>query len=355
MINTILIFVKTNFMNRTLLILFCLISHAILFGQSIHLSGTIAHAPGDYVYLVQSGNDGWIYIDSTKINASGQFTFPKLTNIPSDVRLYDGDQSAMLFLLPGDSIVVHVDERFYDETLQFSGKGAERNNAIGKLVIIEETIGNQLISASFQPDSILVLKQFNDAYDNYLELIPAYAVQFPELKEYLENTSAKAIQFREMYMQSYRQQYAANKPVIALAGTQAPNFKAVDMQGKTVRLSDYKGKITVLDFWAFWCGPCRAEFPDAHKLEEEYGKDINFVNVHVFGDAEQWKKACEEEHLTHSLYIDKENMKQLELYGLYFIPRFIVLDADHKVISAYAPHPSSGLLPEYWKAIVPKH
>jgi len=339
---------------RQLLFLFCLVITPLAFGQSVHISGTISNALGTKVYLTTLKDETTVFLDSTELSPSGYFSFPELKDIPSDIHLYDGDQIALLFVLPGDSIVIDVDEHFYDESIRFSGKGADRNEAIARLVLIEESIGNQLNNASFQPDSIFVLKQFNDAYDRYLELIPTYGNQFPELKEYLERTMKKALEFRGMYVDSYRMMYTANQPIIALTGKQAPDFKALTMEGKTVKLSAYKGKITVLDFWAFWCGPCRAEFPDAHALEEQYGKDINFVNVHVFGDADQWKKACEEEHLTHSLFIDKENMKQLQQYGIYFIPRFIVLDADHKIISAYAPSPSSGLLPEYWKTAVPK-
>ena len=50
----------------------------------------------------------------------------------------------------------------------------------------------------------------------------------------------------------------------------APAFELIDFKGQTVRLSDYKGKVVLLNFWATWCSPCRAEMPDLAKLQKEY-------------------------------------------------------------------------------------
>jgi cytochrome c biogenesis protein CcmG/thiol:disulfide interchange protein DsbE len=52
----------------------------------------------------------------------------------------------------------------------------------------------------------------------------------------------------------------------------APAFTLQDTNGKTVNLSDYKGKVVILDFWATWCPPCRAEIPNFVELQKEYGK-----------------------------------------------------------------------------------
>lgn len=55
--------------------------------------------------------------------------------------------------------------------------------------------------------------------------------------------------------------------------TRAPQLEARDINGRTVRLSDYKGKVVVINFWATWCPPCRAEMPDLVRLQREHGKD----------------------------------------------------------------------------------
>ena len=56
-------------------------------------------------------------------------------------------------------------------------------------------------------------------------------------------------------------------------GTTAPQLAEKDLNGKSVRLSDYQGKVVLINFWATWCPPCRAEMPDLVSLQSEYGKD----------------------------------------------------------------------------------
>ena len=55
-------------------------------------------------------------------------------------------------------------------------------------------------------------------------------------------------------------------------GVKAPQFKLRDLNGRTVRLSDYKGKVVLINFWATWCPPCRAEMPDLVRLQHDYAK-----------------------------------------------------------------------------------
>lgn len=57
------------------------------------------------------------------------------------------------------------------------------------------------------------------------------------------------------------------------AQTKAPELKLKDLNGRTVRLSDYRGKVVLINFWATWCPPCRAEMPDLIKIQREHRKD----------------------------------------------------------------------------------
>lgn len=55
-------------------------------------------------------------------------------------------------------------------------------------------------------------------------------------------------------------------------GKKAPDLALKDLRGRTVRLSDFKGKVVLVNFWATWCPPCRAEMPDLIKMQREYGE-----------------------------------------------------------------------------------
>jgi peroxiredoxin len=66
--------------------------------------------------------------------------------------------------------------------------------------------------------------------------------------------------------------FALAMPVTGLRADPAPQFNLTDTNGKSVKLSDYKGKVIILDFWATWCPPCRAEIPNFVELQKEYGK-----------------------------------------------------------------------------------
>ncbi len=74
-------------------------------------------------------------------------------------------------------------------------------------------------------------------------------------------------------------------------GKQAPDFTLTTTDGKTLKLSDYKGKGVIVNFWATWCPPCRAEIPDMIELQKEYAsKGFSFIGIAI-GDEEEKVKA----------------------------------------------------------------
>ena len=89
---------------------------------------------------------------------------------------------------------------------------------------------------------------------------------------------------------------AAYESILDKARTLAPgqpaaDFAFEDMEGKTVRLSDFRGKYVYVDLWATWCGPCNAEIPHLRKLEERLrGKNIVFVGISSDSDRDAWAK-----------------------------------------------------------------
>ena len=62
-------------------------------------------------------------------------------------------------------------------------------------------------------------------------------------------------------------------------GDKAPNFSLKTVDGKTVNLTDYKGKIVILDFWATWCPPCRRGIPDLINIQNEFNKNVVVIGI----------------------------------------------------------------------------
>lgn len=144
----------------------------------------------------------------------------------------------------------------------------------------------------------------------------------------------------------YKQEVQAvyNEKMKIAPGNQAPSFTYNNINGKPVSLSDFKGKLVYIDFWATWCGPCRGEIPYMTKLESEYkGKKIVFVKISLDDDMDAWRKMVTEQKLGGvQLHADGAwNSDAAKNYQIKGIPTFVLIGADGKIISPSAPRPSS--------------
>jgi thiol-disulfide isomerase/thioredoxin len=119
-------------------------------------------------------------------------------------------------------------------------------------------------------------------------------------------------------------------------GSYLATFKLPDINGKQVRLDQFKGKYVLLDFWASWCGPCRKQMPYIKKLSKLYHQN-NFVIVSVSVDKNHgdWKKAMLQEEITALVnLIDDSGWKSsvLNQYNISSIPSNFLIDPAGKVI-----------------------
>jgi peroxiredoxin len=118
----------------------------------------------------------------------------------------------------------------------------------------------------------------------------------------------------------------------ALRGQPAPEFALNDLQGKQVRLADYKGKIVVLNIFAHWCGPCRQEAPELEKdLWQAYkARDVVVLGVATWAQDNPAKRAEEfarEFKLTFPVLVDAEN-KVAEMYRVRGVPTTFIIDRE---------------------------
>lgn len=109
-------------------------------------------------------------------------------------------------------------------------------------------------------------------------------------------------------------------------GQQAPGFTLTSLEGRAVNLSDYRGQVVLLDFWATWCGPCRAELPYLQTLQSQYrAQGFAVVAVSVDADASAVAPFLRANRLALVALLDPRN-EVGRLYRVNSIPRTFVLD-----------------------------
>ncbi|MGA8736779.1 MAG: TlpA disulfide reductase family protein [Terriglobales bacterium] len=113
----------------------------------------------------------------------------------------------------------------------------------------------------------------------------------------------------------------------------APDFALQSLDGKTVRLSDFRGKPVVLNFWATWCGPCKIEMPWFVDLQKEYGPaGLQFLGVAMDdASAKDIAEFAESMKVNYPILIGKESVG--DAYGgVQFLPETFYIDRDGKVV-----------------------
>lgn len=119
-------------------------------------------------------------------------------------------------------------------------------------------------------------------------------------------------------------------------GAKAPNFSGPTPTGAQLALADVMGKVTLVDFWAAWCRPCRAENPNVLATYKKYhDKGLNIVGVSLDRKAEDWKKAIEDDGLiwNHISNIAYFNDPIAKLYNIKAIPAAFLLDENGVIVA----------------------
>lgn len=118
----------------------------------------------------------------------------------------------------------------------------------------------------------------------------------------------------------------------------AADFELKDMNGNTVKLSDFRGKKVMINFWATWCKYCVEEMPDLMKLQEAHKDDLVILYVNVGESKEQVQKFIDEQKLTGTILLD-DKMTVAKLYGVDAYPTTFAINEKGEAVT-------------YWKGMM---
>lgn len=116
---------------------------------------------------------------------------------------------------------------------------------------------------------------------------------------------------------------------------QAPDFKMDDLDGKPLTLAASRGKVVLLNFWATWCGPCRAEIPDLIELQKKYGDTLQIIGLDVDDDdVAEVKKFVEKNGINYPIGMATNEIR-IQYGGVAALPTSFVLDKEGRVVQKH--------------------
>ncbi|WP_404452731.1 redoxin domain-containing protein [Virgibacillus necropolis] len=113
-------------------------------------------------------------------------------------------------------------------------------------------------------------------------------------------------------------------------GKQAPDFELTTLSGKTVRLSDLRGKKVFINFWATWCPPCKKEMPEMQEFYEKYSDEVEILAINATGQENSMKSVrnfINDFNYTYPILLDKK-LKVVESYMAYGLPTTYFIGTD---------------------------
>lgn len=268
-------------------------------------------------------------ISSVKVNKDGTFSMESRQIEPDIYRLCFGETEQLVYLTNTEVTV----KGFYDcqnvQNSSLSFTGIEAYQALMEWVPKElspkKRVINPAVKGKLQGNMYSALAYLADMV-TYEPNKFLWDCMSPEARE---TRSGQWLKRRVDSLYAYS------------IGVEAYNFTFQDSEGKKVSLSDFRGKIVLVDFWASWCGPCRAEMKSLLPIYQELkGDDLEFISVSLDSKEEDWRKMLEEEKLPWVMLWNEEGFPTTrepnriqKAYGFYSIPFIVLIDKDGKVLA----------------------
>lgn len=315
----------------------------------VTFSGKIENQSSDSLFVYQ----GRTYSKTIKIAQDGTFS-DTLKVTTGMYGVYDGNESTNIFLKNGYDLKLELDTKEFDESLKFTGEGADANNYLVKKAVMQENLIESSIfdleAAEFNAKIVDLEKEMYTFLNDNTKGLDSTLIA----NEIIEIT-----QFKPGITGAYRQQQGRAAKFASYIGQPSPGFNFENVKGGKTALADLKGKYVYIDVWATWCGPCLKEIPSLKEIEKDFhDKNIEFVSLSVDDgrgykrDAaaakEGWKKMIANKELGGIQVISDNGWKSEFVQGFKIngIPRFILIDPAGNIVNADAPRPSSPKLRE---------
>ena len=322
-----------------LILLLAFFSSCSLSAQRTTLSGTITGLPeGTTTILSEIVGDQVRTVDTLRLGKGESF---KLTLSPSAPTLYvlhtDSRDGGMCHLMIQPKEKVSVDLLYMPDQRAFKitdTKGS-RN------VELYRQFYDILLSAVNPTMQSLVPQQVEQLLSKNTDvLMSAFLVTFFE--QDFENHAALYADIRDALVKDYPndpyvKHLSDRLKSVLLPGMEAPEISMKDTEGNTRRLSDLRGKVVLIDFWASWCGPCRRENPNVVKLYKKYhDRGFEIYSVSLDKEKSAWLKAIKDDGLIWPNHVSDLNgwtSSGGKTYGIMSVPSTVLVDKDGKIIA----------------------
>lgn len=336
--------------------------------QSDYVKGTVANAEGEHAVLEKLTSSDVLPLDSAKVTSRGEFKIKTYITEPGFYRLRIGsDNFVVLQLSPEEQVTVNGNALDFYRSYEVSGSaGSEELRELDRYLRInyEESdslrqLFAQLRTATNSDSLMAVLEpQFNARQAEKIDFIYGFidrnrgklvslsAIQalspqeHPDMFQDVADALMASLPNSE-YVTTFNtrvtdiraQQQAAQRTAI---GSMAPEIAISDPDGNPIRLSDFRGKVVLLDFWAAWCKPCRVENPNVVRMYNRFrNKGFEIFGVSLDRDRDAWIQAIKDDGLTwkHGSELRFWQSSFVPTYSLEGIPMTYLLDAEGHIIA----------------------